>query len=36
MYASGEFRRILERNLGENADTADEDAIGDLSFLEES
>lgn len=35
MYASGEFERILERNLGENADTADEDAIGDLSFLEE-
>lgn len=34
MYSSGEFRRILERNLGDNADTADEDAIGDLSFLE--
>ena len=36
MYESGEFRRILERNLGDNADTAGEDAIGDLSFLEES
>ncbi|MFD5867143.1 glutamate ABC transporter substrate-binding protein [Corynebacterium sp. NPDC060344] len=35
MYSSGEFRRILERNLGANADTAGEDAVGDLAFLEE-
>ncbi len=34
MYSSGEFRRILERNLGANAGTATEDAIGDLTFTE--
>lgn len=36
MYATGEFRRILERNLGRNADTASEDSVGDLSFVDES